>query len=140
MKEAKNNTIEIKDLSYRICHKIIEFLYTKETRISDPDEALELLKSADKYQMDGLKKRCEAFLTTAINRETLEYFWEQALYLSAKDLEISIVEWVLMNLESEKESEEGIDLIKKLMENDRFVATLKTHIVHLFEVGTEIGV
>ncbi|CAG5101212.1 Similar to spop: Speckle-type POZ protein (Xenopus tropicalis) [Cotesia congregata] len=68
MSEKKVNEVVITDISSDTFEKLLEYIYTDE--VSDLEEdAAELLKAADKYQLASLKKRCKESLCKSLNPE-----------------------------------------------------------------------
>ncbi|KAI0563855.1 BTB/POZ domain containing protein [Gracilaria domingensis] len=70
MRETSASDIPIPDVSYDVFHGVLEYLYSGEVRISDGQVAVELLKAADMFRIEGLKNMCAEKVeegVTAIN-------------------------------------------------------------------------
>ncbi|XP_057318162.1 protein roadkill-like [Microplitis mediator] len=63
--EVKENYVTINDLSLKTIGEMLKFIYTDQVTDIDGD-AKELLKAADKYQLQTLKKLCEESLCKSI--------------------------------------------------------------------------
>ena len=63
MKEKEKQTVNIDDFKPTVVAEMLSFIYTGEVSshdaLSDNDIASDLLKAADKYQLDLLKNICE---------------------------------------------------------------------------------
>merc|ERR1712226_710468 len=66
-KEAKENSVEIKDISFKTLRKMLHFLYTGNVTEVMVDH--ELLTAADKYQIVRLGAICENTLARTMNIE-----------------------------------------------------------------------
>ncbi|XP_057318321.1 uncharacterized protein LOC130663218 [Microplitis mediator] len=67
-KNNKNNEVNIPDMNYDICKKLLEFIYTG--NVTNFDEvAVRLFEAADKYQIPALKKLCEKSFCKNVNGE-----------------------------------------------------------------------
>ena len=63
--EQQTNTIKIEDIEPRVFAEVLRFLYTDEVEKLD-EMADKLLAAADKYILDLLKDKCEAYLSGQI--------------------------------------------------------------------------
>jgi len=65
-------TIEISDMDYEVFDAMMRFIYTG-VMTPVPMLAQDLLAVADKYQLDGLKRQCEAMLSQDLKQRGAEY-------------------------------------------------------------------
>ena len=64
MKEKQSKKIVIEDFNPRTVAQMLKFMYTGDVSVDDMEEDLtmDLLRAADFYELDGLKKMCEETL------------------------------------------------------------------------------
>eukprot|EP00922_Rhytidocystis_sp_ex-Travisia-forbesii_P051809 GHVS01076913.1.p1 GENE.GHVS01076913.1~~GHVS01076913.1.p1 ORF type:complete len:843 (+),score=264.93 GHVS01076913.1:533-3061(+) len=75
-KESKSNTIEIFDCPNDVLDPLVDFINTDDCGLlcgatPDVEKILSLYAAADKYQLMGLRRRCEAVLARCINNNTV---------------------------------------------------------------------
>lgn len=68
MVEARENRVDITDISYEVFRETLRFIYTGQTPNIDKFP-LQLLVVADKYALERLKSMCEEFIATDLSVE-----------------------------------------------------------------------
>ncbi|XP_058788574.1 speckle-type POZ protein-like [Phymastichus coffea] len=68
MKEQNENKVTITDIRSTVMTEVLRFIYTAKVNKIDTIAA-EILAAADKYQLTGLKKMCEEYLSTQLSVE-----------------------------------------------------------------------
>lgn len=69
MREAMESEIVISEVPYEVFLGVIEFLYSGKVEEMDEKLAMELLKAADMYQIEGLQKICVGKVEDAVTVE-----------------------------------------------------------------------
>lgn len=91
--EAQSDCIEVVEFKPNTIKAMLKYIYSSELEDESKDEDgkssfySNLLKAADKYQLDDLKKECEHILCTLISTENMEYLMSFALTHKVKNLQ-----------------------------------------------------
>lgn len=84
-REKQTNVIEIQDVSCEAVNAFVKYLYIEE--IDNVSEELDtLLMLADKYDVQGLKERCENYLIQMVNDENVIDLFLKAEFLNLPKL------------------------------------------------------
>jgi speckle-type POZ protein len=70
MLESSMNTVEIVDFGEDIVKEMLKYMYTGKLESIPDDKALDLLQIAEKYDLPGLRKKCEYIMTQNLSVET----------------------------------------------------------------------
>ncbi|KAL7303829.1 hypothetical protein TKK_0003953 [Trichogramma kaykai] len=97
MLETKNNTIEITDTSHNILIEMLRYIYTGEIEIEETDIIQQLLKVADKYEIDDLKIECGKLLYAKLTTENAIEFLISAYTYNAEHLENKLLKFLTTN-------------------------------------------
>lgn len=73
MRESHEEEIKIRDISYPIFMKVLEYIYSGETDIR-LSEAVEVLKASDLLLLDDLKTQCQIILSKTLPTATQDDF------------------------------------------------------------------
>ncbi|XP_048136079.1 ARM REPEAT PROTEIN INTERACTING WITH ABF2-like [Rhodamnia argentea] len=93
-KEKDTTTIEIPNIRWETFELMIRFMYSGSVEIT-PDIAPELLRAADQYLIEGLKRLCESAVAQEISMETISTIYELSEDFHATSLRHSCVLFIL---------------------------------------------
>ncbi|CAG5101218.1 Similar to spopl: Speckle-type POZ protein-like (Xenopus laevis) [Cotesia congregata] len=114
MSEKKSNEVFITDISPDIFEKLLQYIYTDE--VSDLDSiAADLLKAADKYQLQSLKKMCEESLCKNLKPDNLISMMNFAERHNAESMLKYVNECIALDAENITQSNEFKKLEKSSM-------------------------
>ena len=102
MKERQTKTVHIDDFKIGVVGEMLKFIYTWEVSFPDAivEIASELLKAADKYQLDLLKNICEESLCSTLDvANCVEYLVLGDMYRTLK-LKMMALRIVVENADS----------------------------------------
>ena len=93
--EAQTNTIDIVDFDYKTVKAMIDWIYDE--YVPESDLCVELLRAADKYQLDRLKFECERLLMNDVTLENVLDTLVIADKFSAKKLKSVVMDLIVNN-------------------------------------------
>ncbi|GAU23358.1 hypothetical protein TSUD_334050 [Trifolium subterraneum] len=96
-KEAKD--IEIPNIKWNVFELMMRFIYTGTVDV-DLDIAVDLLKAADQYLLDGLKRICEYTISKGISVENVSLMYAMSETFNATSLRYSCILFVLNRYDS----------------------------------------
>ncbi|KAK2363660.1 ARM REPEAT PROTEIN INTERACTING WITH ABF2 [Trifolium repens] len=96
-KEAKD--IEIPNIKWNVFELMMRFIYTGTVDV-DLDVAVDLLKAADQYLLDGLKRICEYTISKGISVENVSLLYAMSETFNATSLRDSCILFVLNQFDS----------------------------------------
>ncbi|XP_037094358.1 uncharacterized protein LOC119114260 [Pollicipes pollicipes] len=101
MRESIDKQISICDASPAIFRSMLEFLYCGHVTPENwpPEQLMELMVLADRYELDDLKHSCEALLETHIDEDSVFCLLSIAEQYNARKLKSSALEFVATNPE-----------------------------------------
>jgi hypothetical protein len=67
MLESHTRLVTLNDVSPELFISLLEYLYTGSVSINSQEEAIAMLRLADRFLVDALKARCERYVKTCIN-------------------------------------------------------------------------
>ena len=91
--EQKDNTLEVKDIEPDVFVEVLRFIYTDKAEKLE-EMAPQLLAAADKYMLDLLKKKCEAFLARKVTLDNCGELLVLAHLHSSTDLKHTLLDFV----------------------------------------------
>lgn len=123
MKESKEETIRLEEISHPIFLKVVEYLYTD--RLCIPlDSAMELFEAADLFCIPRLKIMCEKRMLQSINVENASAIFYAADLHSALALRQKAKKFITSRFESvsktssfEEMGRNNIDLVFELLKS-----------------------
>lgn len=71
MRESTALSIPISNVPYNVFLSVMEYLYTKKANVQNGQHAVELLKAADMFRLDGLRSYCVVKVEQAITVENV---------------------------------------------------------------------
>jgi hypothetical protein len=123
MKESKEETIRIEQVSHPIFLKILEYLYTDQLRIP-LESAMELFEAADLFCIPRLKTMCEKRMLQSINIENAAVIFHAADLHSALSLRQKAKKYIVSRFETisktssfEDMGRNNIDLVFELLQS-----------------------
>ncbi|CAD7699347.1 unnamed protein product [Ostreobium quekettii] len=93
-KEKEARHIEIPNIGWPVFEAMMQYTYTGQVEVPE-DIAQELLRAADQYLLEGLKRLCEEAISDSINVENLERIYTLSEAYSAPQLGIRCVLFAL---------------------------------------------
>jgi hypothetical protein len=123
MKESKEETIRIEQVSHPIFLEILEYLYTDQLRIP-LESAMELFEAADLFCIPRLKTMCEKRMLQSINIENAAVIFHAADLHSALSLRQKAKKYIMSRFEIvsktssfEDMGRNNIDLVFELLQS-----------------------
>ena len=115
-KENTKNEVEITDCEPEILRAFLQFLYTDQLTDASQDHAsynsVDLLLLADKYNVLGLKKKCELALASKMDVKNAIELLTVASRISATILEPKAANFIFKNLDELVESDDWEEMAK----------------------------
>ena len=97
MIENKSNTVNIPDVDHEVLKEMLRFIYMGE--VEDIKKmASELFIVADKYDIQGLKSKCEKYIADNIAIENVMQIFELAVKYNAKQLKTRAMQFMKSNV------------------------------------------
>lgn len=90
--------IELKDVSYRVFLKVLEYLYTDTVREITLDVGIHLLIVSEQFMLDRLKALCEDFIRRDVNVDNVIGILVASHQHNASGLKDIALEYILKNL------------------------------------------
>ena len=118
MAENQSKKVNITDVKKEVFSEMLRFIYTGKVSSNDSlrELARDLLVAANKYQLDLLKKLCEAQLCSTLDGSNCVELLVLGDIHEASNLKTAALESVLMNLASLSNTDVYKDFIKKYPE------------------------
>jgi len=118
MKENRSKKVHIKDVKKAVFSELLHFIYTGKVSSDDSlkEQAREILASANMYQLDLLKKLCEAHLVSTLNASNCLDLLVLGDLHQATRLKKAALNSVSMNLASLIEKDVYKDFLKQYPE------------------------
>lgn len=123
MLESHTRTVTLTDVSRPTFLSLLEYLYTGSVTIQSQDEAIELLRIADRYLVDALKSRCERFVRTCINAKNVLQILAVADSCSLSELKQMCLDVISQNFSAILSREGALDSLTR----DILVEIIQTH-------------
>jgi speckle-type POZ protein len=93
MLESSMNTVEIQDFDSDIVEEMLNYMYTGEVK-SLADKAPKLFQIAEKYDIPGLKKKCEYSLADNLTVENAADVLIVAHFHNAEALKAKVISFI----------------------------------------------
>ncbi|XP_051173208.1 speckle-type POZ protein-like [Leptopilina boulardi] len=110
MNEELTSIVEIKDMKSKIFQKMLRFIYTDKVK-NLKESAVQLYNAADKYELEKLKRMCINSLYRNLSLKTVIETLKFAKQYSIFDLEQSCLKYLVLNIETLKDTPEFEELI-----------------------------
>lgn len=78
MKESLENEISISDVKHDIFYRLLKYCYTFKIDIDGIDDAYEMLKASDRFQISSIREESLRFLRQELNEDNIWDIWECA--------------------------------------------------------------
>lgn len=96
MKESKENAIQITDIKYNVLLETLRFIYAG--KVNEIEKfSKELLATADKYNLDGLKELCTEHLCANMSVEDILEFLNLADLHNVQELKETSIQFIIDN-------------------------------------------
>mmetsp|Transcript_14260 Transcript_14260/g.29183 ORF Transcript_14260/g.29183 Transcript_14260/m.29183 type:complete len:342 (-) Transcript_14260:1114-2139(-) len=112
MREQTQSVIEIKDVSYSVLLLVLEFLYTGKVDFVDGQQALEVLKAADMFQVDGLRGLCVDKVEQAVTTENAAFLCELAESYGERELKSFCISYIVSHFRDCISSKTFLELMR----------------------------
>jgi hypothetical protein len=99
MREARQNTVTINNVSQRVFLALLEYLYTDDVDIT-LDIAMDLFVAADHFGVERLKRLCEKKILVSINIDSAATILQAANLHIAHSLRQSCMDFILRNFDA----------------------------------------
>ena len=103
--------IKLKDVSYSVFMKVMEYLYTDSVRDVELDLGIHLLIASEQFMLDRLKLLCEDIIRRDVDASNVISILVTSHQHNAKGLKELAMEFILSNL-SEKDIQKGLSDLK----------------------------
>ena len=97
MLEKKSNKVKITDVDYLVLKEMLRFIYTGEVE-NIHSMPIEILIGADKYDMQGLKRKCEEYLADELTVKDVVSTLRIAAMCNAEHLKARAMNFVKSNI------------------------------------------
>ncbi|KAL7296035.1 hypothetical protein TKK_0010590 [Trichogramma kaykai] len=98
MSENEENVIKISDIRYEVLLEMLRYIYLGIIDVKkDTETCCELLGAADKYDIQGLRKKCEQVLCSCLLPENAINIYRSATAYNAPDLKEEVVKFMKEN-------------------------------------------
>ena len=97
MLESKNKQVNITDISNKAIKNMIRFIYTGALRLGEVSVELDVLKAADKYDINNLKEMCEERISKKLSIENCFEILQAAQQFNADKLKDKAIEFIAKN-------------------------------------------
>ncbi|CAN8064190.1 unnamed protein product [Agarophyton chilense] len=111
MRETSASDIPIPDVSYEVFHGVLDYLYSGEVRIRDGQIAVELLKAADMFRIEGLKNRCAERVEQGVTPENASFICQVADRHNSSNLKNYCIAYIVQNFRHVIKTESFEDLM-----------------------------
>lgn len=98
MKERNQNTVEIKDIKYKILQELFRYMYTG--TVNNIEKIVdELLIAADKYNVEGLKSLCEDIVCNELDENNAIFYLQLAVVNNSERIKLQAIKCISFCLE-----------------------------------------
>lgn len=113
-REKDMRDIEIPNIKWEVFELMMRFIYTGSVEIS-PDVAQDLLRAADQYLLEGLKRLCEYAIAQAVNLDNIFSMYELSEAYNAMLLQQTCILFVLEHFEKARTRPWHSELILRII-------------------------
>ena len=113
-KEAVDDRVDIKDISYNVLLKTVRFLYGDQLEVKGAD-ILDFTRLADKYDISSIRKVCETMLFENVNAKVVIYLWQYLLRYHSVTLADQCKKFSLKNFQDIMATSGFLDCDDKLL-------------------------
>jgi len=97
LKESREKQIDLPDLQYNAFQNCLRYIYTGEVSINNPDQAIDIIGSANYFKLERLKALCESVIKNCIEIENAAYILQVASRHDARQLKGFCMHFIMEN-------------------------------------------
>lgn len=97
MRETSEKEITIQNISYEVFRAVLEYLYSGRVRVTQGRLAVDLLKAADMFRIDGLRNLCVARVEEAVTVQNAAFICQVADTHNAQHLKMYCITFIMQN-------------------------------------------
>lgn len=113
MRETCETDIPVTDVSYDVFHAVLEYLYSGKVRIAQGRLAVDLLKAADMFRIEGLRNLCVEKVQQAVTTDNAAFICQVASTHNAHDLKVFCITYMMENFKDVIKSESFQSLMRQ---------------------------
>ena len=113
MRESKESRIPISNISYDVFHAVLEYLYSGTVKVTDGRLAVELLKAADMFRIEGLRSLCVEKVEQAVTVENAAFICQVADMHNTENLKMFCITFIIHNFRSVIKSKSFQDVMRQ---------------------------
>ncbi|PXF42157.1 hypothetical protein BWQ96_08135 [Gracilariopsis chorda] len=113
MRETSATDIPIPDVSYDVFLGVMEYLYSGDVRITNGQMALELLKAADMFRMEGLKSKCAEKVEQGVTAQNAAFICQVADTHNTSNLKNFCITYIVQSFKEVIKSESFQNLMRQ---------------------------
>ncbi|ELR17918.1 BTB/POZ domain containing protein [Acanthamoeba castellanii str. Neff] len=115
LKESRDSEVVLHDTDYVPFMACLEFIYSGQVKIPDPDFAIELIGEANKLQLVRLKALCEDLISKNIDIENAAYVYQVGSYHAVPRLRSIALDFVVTNFDQVSKTKSFLELDRTLL-------------------------
>lgn len=113
MRETSEKEITIQNMSYDVFHAVLEYLYSGRVRVAQGRLAVDLLKAADMFQINGLRNLCVDRVEQAVTVGNAAFICQVADTYNAQHLKMYCITFIMQNFREVIKSESFQTLMRQ---------------------------
>lgn len=113
MRETSEVDIPIPGVSYEVFHAVLEYLYSGMVRVTKGKLAVDLLKAADMFHLEGLRSLCVEKVEQAVTKENAAFICQVADMHNAQNLKSYCITFMMQNFKDIIKSESFQSLMRQ---------------------------
>ncbi|KAL7303327.1 hypothetical protein TKK_0004516 [Trichogramma kaykai] len=116
MLENKSQLVDMVDISYDVAVELLQFIYTGAVKNREIPLIIDLSAAADKYQLEGLKNKCEQILGSKISIENVIHILKVADKYRMKNLKKKAVDFIKCDIRESSDPDKAGTMILSMAE------------------------
>lgn len=113
MRETLEMDIPIPDVSYTVFRAVLEYIYSGGAKVTNGRMAIDLLKAADMFQIEGLRNLCVEKVEQAVTIENVAFVCQVADTHNAQSLKLFCITFMMQNFRDVIKSESFQTLMRQ---------------------------
>lgn len=113
MLESTMQQIDITGVRKQVFEAVLEYLYTGKLEIDDGQLAVDVLKAADMFSMDDLRRLCVKCVEQAVTTDNVAYICELADTHNSEQLKTYCMNYIMQNFKEVIASESWLNLMRR---------------------------
>ncbi|XP_023313625.1 speckle-type POZ protein B-like [Trichogramma pretiosum] len=111
MLENQSQSVDMIDISYEAAVEMLRYIYTGSVETEELSAIADLLAAADKYQLEGLKHKCEKILVSKLTAGNCVEILIIADKYSASSLKKKVIDFIKLRINVHLDSDDIGDMI-----------------------------